>query len=108
MASDPQVARKSADFDRFDVLSHMGSALGRVKAARRLTLTDMEDALGKSVDQIARYIAGDDMPVSVWMKALFLWPELAEKFEETTAERAAQGRQIGLELDPPAKRELAA
>ena len=98
MASAPQVARKSADFDRFDVLSRMGSALGRVKADRRLTLTEMEDLLGKSVDQIARYIAGDDMPASTWMKALFLWPELAEKFEETTAERAAQGRQIDMEL----------
>jgi hypothetical protein len=98
MATAPDVARISAAFDRFDVLSRMGSALGRVKAARRLSLADMEDVLGKSEDQIARYIAGADMPASVWMKALHLWPELAERFEETTAERAAQGRQIGLDL----------
>jgi hypothetical protein len=98
MASRPDVARKSADFDRFDVLSRMGSALGRVKAVRRLTLADMEEVLGKSEDQIARYISGGDMPASVWMKALHLWPELAARFEETTAERAAQGRQINLEL----------
>lgn len=102
MASRPEVVRKSADFDRFDVLSRMGSSLGRVKASRRLTLADMEEALGKSEDQIARYIAGGDMPASVWMKALFLWPELAERFEETTAERAAQGRQINLELSEKA------
>lgn len=102
----PHVARKSADFDRFDVLSRMGSALSRVKADRRLTLLEMEDLLGKSVDQIARYIAGDDMPASTWMKALFLWPELAERFEETTAERAAQGRQI--DLDMPTRKDRAA
>jgi hypothetical protein len=99
MATAPDVARKSADFDRFNVLSRMGSALSRVKADRRLTLQDMEDLLGKSIDQIARYIAGDDMPASTWMKALHLWPELAERFEETVAERAAQGRQIDLGLN---------
>jgi hypothetical protein len=98
MATAPDVARKSADFDRFDVLSRMGSALGRVKSDRRLTLVEMEDVLGKSVDQIARYIAGDDMPASTWMKALHIWPELASRFEETTAERAAQGRQVPLDL----------
>jgi hypothetical protein len=32
------------------------------------------------------------------MKALHLWPELADRFEETTTERAMQGRQIPLEL----------
>jgi predicted DNA-binding transcriptional regulator AlpA len=99
MATAPDVARKSADFDRFDVLSRMGSALGRVKSDRRLTLTEMEDLLGKSEDQIARYIAGGDMPASTWMKALYLWPELAVRFEETTAERAAQSRQITLPID---------
>lgn len=108
MAPDLEVARKSADFDRFDVLSRIGSALGRVKSVRRLTLTDMADELGRSDDQIARYIAGDDMPVSIWMRALAAYPELAEKFDETLAERAMQGRQRNLELDPPAKQELAA
>lgn len=103
----PDVARKSADFDRFDVLSRAGRALGRVKSDRRLTLQDMEDLLGRSVDQISRYIAGEDMPLSIWMKALHLFPELAERFEETTAERAMQGRQVPLDLDPPRKAEAA-
>lgn len=101
MASVPDVARNYAAFDRFDVLSRIGSALGRVKAARRLTLADMADALGRSDDQVARYMAGDDMPVSIWMKALAAWPELADRFEETTAERAAQSRQVPLNLDEP-------
>jgi hypothetical protein len=108
MATAPDVARKSADFDRFDVLSRMGSALSRVKADRRLTLQDMEDLLGKSIDQIARYIAGDDMPASTWMKAMHLWPELAERFEETTAERAMQSRQVPLDLEPIMRRDKAA
>ena len=107
MATAPDVARKSADFDRFDVLSRMGTALSRVKADRRLTLQDMEDLLGKSIDQIARYIAGDDMPASTWMKALHIWPELADRFEETTAERAMQSRQVPLNLEQP-KRDIAA
>lgn len=107
MASQPEVARISAAFDRFDVLSRIGSALGRVKATRRLTLTDMADELGRSDDQIARYISGEDMPVSVWMKALAAWPELATKFEETTAERAAQSRQVPLDLDLTAQRTTA-
>jgi hypothetical protein len=109
MASAPQPNRTNAgDFDRFDVLSRMGSALGRVKANRRLSLPDMEEVLGKSEDQIARYIAGADMPASVWMKALHLWPELADRFEETTTERAMQGRQVPLDLEEPVRRSQAA
>ena len=108
MAGVPESDRIYADFDRFDVLSRIGSALGRVKSARRLTLLDMADMLGRSDDQLARYIAGEDMPVSLWMKALSLWPELADKFEETTAERAMQGRQVPLDLDEPFRPEMAA
>ena len=100
--------RTSAAFDRFDVLTRTGYALGRVKADRRLTLTDMAEELGRSDDQLARYIAGEDMPLTLWMKALSLWPELAIRFEETTSERAAQGRQVPLDLDCPVRREKAA
>ena len=102
MASAPIPNRTNAvDFDRFDVLQRIGGALGRVKRDRRLTLTDMADILGRSDDQLARYIAGDDMPVSLWMKAIALWPELADKFEESIAERAAQSRQVPLPMPEP-------
>ena len=98
----------AVSFDRFDVLSRAGRALGRVKSARRLTLPDMAEMLGRSDDQLARYIAGEDMPLSIWMKALTLFPELAEKFEETTAERAMQSRQVPLNLpDPPPEQRAA-
>ncbi len=97
MASAPVPNRTfAADFDRFDILQRIGGALGRVKRDRRLTLLDMADALGRSDDQLARYIAGEDMPVSLWMKAISLWPELSDKFDESVAERAAQSRQIDL------------
>ena len=96
MATSPKDHRTSAAFDRVEVLSRAGSALGKVKADRRLTLPDMEELLGKSEDQVARYIAGDDMPLSIWFKALDIWPELAARFEETTAERIAQSRQRDL------------
>lgn len=102
MAVSPDPNRTNAAFDRFDVLSRIGSALGRVKAARRLTLPDMGDVLGRSEDQIARYIAGEEMPVSIWMKALAAWPELADRFEESTTERAMQGRQRTFDLVRPA------
>jgi hypothetical protein len=99
MATNPNPNRESAaSFDRFDVLSRTGYALGRIKRDRRLTLIDMGDELGRSEDQIARYISGEDMPLSIWMKAMSKWPELADRFEETTTERAMQGRQIPLEL----------
>lgn len=105
----PECDRINAvDFDRFDVLQRIGAALGRVKSARRLSLPDMADKLGRSDDQISRYIAGDDMPASVWMKALHIFPELADRFEETTAERAAQSRQVPLDLDQPIRRRDAA
>jgi transcriptional regulator with XRE-family HTH domain len=99
MASAPNPNRTNAvDFDRFDVLQRIGGALGRVKRDRRMSLLDMAEKLGRSDDQLARYIAGEDMPVSLWMKALSLWPELADKFGESVAERAAQSRQVPLDL----------
>lgn len=98
MASSADCDRTSAAFDRFDVLQRAGSALGRVKRDRRITLPDLGDMLGRSEDQVARYIAGEDMPLSIWMKALALFPELSDRFEETVAERAMQGRQIPLNL----------
>jgi hypothetical protein len=105
MASAPDPNRTNAvDFDRFDVLQRIGGALGRVKRDRRLTLTDMAEKLGRSDDQLARYIAGEDMPVSLWMKALALWPELADKFGESLAERAAQSRQVSLPMPEPQER----
>jgi transcriptional regulator with XRE-family HTH domain len=99
MASAPDPNRTNAvDFDRFDVLQRIGGALGRVKRDRRLTLTDMAEKLGRSDDQLARYIAGEDM------KALALWPELADKFGESLAERAAQSRQVSLPMPEPQER----
>ena len=104
MATSPAPNRTNAAFDRFDVLSRTGYALSKVKADRRLTLIDMGEMLGRSEDQLARYIAGEDMPLSIWMKALALGPELADRFDETLAERAMQGRQIDLNLPEfPAK-----
>jgi hypothetical protein len=99
VATAPNPNRTFADdFDRFDVLQRIGGALGRVKRDRRLSLLDMAEKLGRSDDQLARYIAGEDMPVSLWMKALSLWPELADKFGESVAERAMQSRQVPLDL----------
>jgi hypothetical protein len=88
---------------RDDVLSDVGDALGRVKRRRGLTAEDMRVVFGLKVDdQVARYIAGEaEMGIVAWMRACEAWPELAEYLDESTAERAAQGRQCALDLDAP-------
>lgn len=86
---------------RNDLLADIGGALGLVKRRRGLTAEDMRIIFGLKVDDmVARYIAGEaEMGVASWMRALEAWPELAELLEETTAERAMQGRQRALDLD---------
>lgn len=93
---------------RNEVLSDIGTAIGLVKRRRYLTAEDMRVVFGlKCEDMVSKYIAGDaDMGVVAWMRAVETWPELTELLEETTAERAMQGRQRALDLDPP-KREAA-
>lgn len=83
-----------------DVLSDVGTALGLIKRRRGLTAEDMRVVFGLKVDdQVARYIAGEaEMGIYAWMRACEAWPELVELLEETTAERAAQGRQCPLPL----------
>lgn len=95
MASSPQISGKP----RCDVLADIGLALLQIKNARGLRLDDMADKIGKSDDQMARYIAGDmEMGVVAWIRAHEAWPELADKLEETAADRAARARQSALPL----------
>ena len=91
------------------VLADIGTALLLVKNARGLTLGDMGYVLGRIDDMVAKYIAGEaEMGVVCWMRALEAWPELAERFDETGAERAIRARQRALDLDLPRQREKAA
>lgn len=92
-----------------EVLANLGTALLQVKNARGLTLSDMGQVLGRIDDQVAKYIAGEaEMGVIAWMRAAEAWPELADRLEETAAERAARARQRALDLELPVKREKAA
>ena len=103
--SAPQISGKS----REDILADIGTALLQIKNTRGLGLPDMADKIGRSDDQLARYIAGDmEMGVVAWMRANEAWPELAEKIAETAAERAMRARQRALDLDTPVRRERAA
>ncbi len=105
MASSPQISVRSRD----DVLSDIGVALLQIKNARGLSLPNMADMIGKSDDQLARYIAGDmEMGVLAWMRANDAFPELATRMEETAADRAAKARQRALDLDLPRRTERAA
>jgi hypothetical protein len=88
---------------KVSVLADVGVALLQVKNARGLTLDDMRIVFGlKGDDMIARYIAGEaEMGFVAWMRANEAWPELAERIEESAAERSLRARQRPLDLDTP-------
>ena len=91
------------------VVEDIGTALLQVKNARGLRLADMAEALRKSDDQVAKYIAGEsEMGVVAWLRACEEYPELIERLTETSAERALRARQRALDLELPMKRERAA
>lgn len=107
MASLPQIS--GFPKSREHVLADIGTALLQIKNNRGLNLPDMADKIGRSDDQLARYIAGDmEMGVVAWMRAVDAWPELADKIAETSAERALRARQRALDLDVPPKARVAA
>lgn len=110
MASSPQISgfQTASGGTRDSILGDIGTALLQIKNARGLNLPDMADKIGRSDDQLARYIAGDmEMGVVAWLRANEEWPELSDKIFETASERALRSRQRALELDPPAKAKAA-
>lgn len=87
------------------VLGDVGCALLQIKNARALTLEDMGDLLGVSREMAAQYIAGEaEMGFVKWLRANETFPELAARFEETSAERALRARQRALDLEFPNSR----
>jgi cyanate lyase len=92
-----------------EVLGDLGTALLQVKNARGLTLNDMAYALGRSDDQVAKYIAGEaEMGFIVWMRALDAYPEIEDRLSESATERALRSKQRPLDLDTPVRRSQAA
>lgn len=109
MASSPQISGYPQGRSRDTILADIGTALLQIKNARGLNLPDMADKIGKSDDQLARYIAGDmEMGVVAWLRANDEWPELAERIAETEAERRMRSAQVPLDLDLTRQRERAA
>lgn len=104
MATDPQIfGKEDADF-----LADLGTALLQIKNEQDLTLTQMGRVLGRSDDQVARYIAAEsEMGVLAWKRAHAKWPELERKLTETASERSFRARQRALDLDPPARSKAA-
>lgn len=91
------------------ILGDVGCALLQIKNVRGLTLEDMGTLLGVSREMAAQYIAGEaEMGFVKWLRANETFPELAERIEETAAERALRARQRALDLEFPARREKAA
>lgn len=84
------------------VVGDVGVALLQIKNARGLTLEDMGAFIGVSREMAAQYIAGEaEMGFLKWLKANEAFPELAERIEETAADRSARARQRALDLDLP-------
>ena len=91
------------------VVEDIGTALLQVKNARGLRLADMAEALRKSDDQVAKYIAGEsEMGVVAWLRACEEYPELVERLTETAAEREAKSKQRPLDLEFRVRRDKAA
>jgi transcriptional regulator with XRE-family HTH domain len=94
---------------RDHVLSEIGTALLQVKSATGSTLADMADRIGKSDDQLARYIAGDmEMGVVTWLRVIEAWPDVLTRLEESAEERALRSKQRPLDLELKVQREKAA
>jgi transcriptional regulator with XRE-family HTH domain len=90
-------------------LRDVGTALLQTKNNRGLTLDDMGAMIGVSREMVAQYIAGEaEMGFVKWLKANEAFPELAERIEETAAERALRARQRALDLELPTRRSAAA
>lgn len=91
------------------VVGDVGTALLQIKNTRGLTLDDMGAFIGVSREMVAQYIAGDaEMGFVKWLRANEAFPELAERIEETAAERAFRARQRPLDLNTPVRRSEAA
>jgi hypothetical protein len=89
-------------------LADLGTALLQIKNARGMTLLDMGEVLGRGDDMVAKYIAGEaEMGFVAYRRALEEWPELAERLNETAADRAARAKQRPLDLELPVRRNAA-
>lgn len=91
------------------VVADAGTALLQIKNTRGLTLEEMGAQIHRTRESVAQYIAGEaEMGFVTWERAKEAWPELADRMEETAAERAMRAKQRALDLDLPVKREKAA
>jgi hypothetical protein len=110
MASAPQISGVSLISGKSNtcVVEDIGTALLQVKNGRGLRLADMAEALRKSDDQVAKYIAGEsEMGVVAWLRACEEYPEIVDRLTETAAERALRAKQRSLDLELTRQRDAA-
>lgn len=84
-----------------DVLGGIGTALLQIKIAEKLTIDEMAEAIGRSDEMLAQYIAGEaEMGVTAWLKASEKWPDLQDrvKYNLDEAEKAFRAKQRELRL----------
>jgi transcriptional regulator with XRE-family HTH domain len=111
MASKPQISGVSLIIGKSNtcVVEDIGTALLQVKNARGLRLADIAEALRKSDDQVAKYIAGEsEMGVVAWLRACEEYPEIIDRLTETAAERSARAKQRSLDLELTRQKDMAA
>ncbi len=95
-----------------DALRALGAALLQTKNANKLTLDDMAEAMGRSDEAVAQYIAGEaEMGVTAWLRAVKAWPDLEDRLAYhlmDEAEKAFRAKQRTLPLTRSAPEEMAA
>ncbi len=101
MASDPKILGK----DKREALGSLGAALLQTKVANKLTLDAMAEAMGRSDEAVAQYIAGEsEMGVTAWLRAVKAWPDLQSRLDYhlmDEAERDFRANQRTLNLRAP-------
>jgi cyanate lyase len=99
------------DYDCERIQAAMAVALLQHKNALGLTYRDIGKAIEREPQSVQQYICDTtEMPASCWLKAVAKWPELNDRLEHNLneAERAFRARQRAFNLEPPAKRDIAA
>lgn len=92
------------DSDLDEIQAAMAIALLQHKNANGLTYEKIGKVIGREKQSVQQYISSDtDMPASCWIKAVAMWPELADRltYHLDEAEKAFKARQRSLDLREP-------
>lgn len=99
------------DYDADEIQAAMAVSLLQHKNANDLTYRAIGKVIGREPQSVQQYICDTtEMPASCWLKAVAMWPELADRLIHNLdeAEKAFRARQRSLSLPMPVPEEKAA